>query len=84
MVILTDVDIKFLLNTRLVQDEIASLGVLVNLEAVDDCPNPTDEQPAGQDLDSTEDHSGLHGISLRKETSCNCGPARGEDGADQN
>ena len=57
-----------------------SLGVLVDLETVYDCPNPANEQPAGQDLDNTKHDSVYRALSHYKVTSGNSRPARKEDG----
>ncbi len=52
-----------------------SLGVLVDGQAVDDGPNPADEEPAGQNLEDSNDDGGFCGVSLSKDTSNDGAPA---------
>ena len=62
----------------------SSGGVSLDLEAVHDSPDPADEEPAGEDLDETNDDTVLLLlVVLGEDTGYDGGPAWGKDGEDE-
>jgi len=59
-------------------------AVLLDGEGAHDGPDPSDEEPAGKDLDDTDDDGGLLLlVVLGENASDDGGPAGGEDGEDE-
>ena len=59
-------------------------AVLLDGEGVHDGPDPSEDEPAGKDLDDTDDDGGLLLlVVLGENASDDGGPAGGEDGEDE-